>query len=172
MPYMRAKGKPGSGAEFSECKTYRYSLWRRWRNWNRDVELASGFLAFVGLNPSTADEYRDDPTIRRCIRFAKDWGFDGLVMLNAYALRSTDPKKLKMVLDPVGKENDDAIERWSKRCKMVVAAWGNHCSSQREQAVLQAIDKPVHTLGFTKTGKPKHPLYIKASTIPQLYWEP
>jgi hypothetical protein len=79
-------------------------------------------LALVGLNPSTADELRDDPTIRRCIRFAKDWGFDGLYMLNAFGFRETDPKEMKRATDPIGPENIYWISKIGKQSTMVVAA--------------------------------------------------
>jgi hypothetical protein len=87
-----------SGAEFSECQQYRYTLWRTW-------DSQADRVMFIGLNPSTADETEDDPTIRRCIRFAKDWGYGGILMMNAYAYRSTAPRGLKQVTDPIGPRN-------------------------------------------------------------------
>lgn len=120
----------------------------------------------VGLNPSTADEWQDDPTIRRCINFARDWGFGCLVMANAYAYRSTDPKGLWSVDDPVGPENDDALQSLAQMAGMVLVAWGVNCKPERQEQVLELLDRPVHCLGTTKEGFPKHPLYIARSQKP------
>ena len=81
-------------------------------------------IAFIGLNPSTADEINDDPTIRRCIGFARRWGFGGMYMLNVFAYRSTNPRELRAATDPVGPRNDAALLTTSRRCDMVVACWG------------------------------------------------
>lgn len=97
-----------SGAEFSPCRVWRYALWRRW-----DFGSRCNMVAFVGLNPSTADESLDDATIRRCINFAKSWGYDGMYMLNAYAFRATDPRDMKAFHEPIGKDNDCTIARIS-----------------------------------------------------------
>ena len=86
-----------SNAKFSKDRAYRYALWRTW-----DDSLEK--LLFIGLNPSTADEIKDDPTMRRCIRFSKDFGFGGFIMANIFAFRSTDPKKLKKIKNPIGKK--------------------------------------------------------------------
>ena len=126
-------------------------------------------VMFVGLNPSTADESKNDPTIRRCIRFATDWGFGGLFMMNAYAFRATDPAVMKMASDPVGPDNDAFLREYATKSKLVVAAWGVHCSDDRELAVLDSVDQSVHCLGTTKAGKPRHPLYIRSDTEPELY---
>jgi len=98
-----------SGAGFSECRAYRYALWRRW-----DWQGYANQVMFVGLNPSTADETEDDPTIRRCIRFAKDWGCGSLLMLNAYAWRATKPRDLHAYggyADAIGYSNDNTNGR-------------------------------------------------------------
>jgi len=155
------------GAEFSDCRRYRYVLWRRW-----NFQSYANQVMFIGLNPSTADEMEDDPTIRRCVGFAKDWGYGGILMLNAYAFHSTDPKGLKAVIDPVGPQNDEALGYRRSQCGLVIAAWGSHCSPDREMQVCQAIGKVIHCLGRTKSGKPKHPLYLKADTKPDVYWDP
>lgn len=155
-----------SGAEFSSCRTYRYVLWRRWA-WNGYANQ----VMFVGLNPSTADESEDDPTIRRCIRFAKDWGYGGLLMMNAFAFRATDPKVMKAASDPVGPANDEAFGYRRTQVGLIVAAWGTHCPVDRERAVCRAISRPIHCLGTTKSGAPKHPLYLKADTRREI-WTP
>lgn len=156
-----------SGAEFSPCMTYRYCLWRRW-----DWQGYANQVMFIGLNPSTADESDDDPTIRRCIRFAKDWGYGGLLMMNAYAFRATDPRKMKASMAPVGPYNDDALGYRRTQVGLIVAAWGCNCSESREEAVCRAIGQTVHCLGKTKAGRPKHPLYLKADTKPEVFWTP
>lgn len=156
-----------SGAEFSDCRKYRYILWRRWA-W----EGYGNQVMFIGLNPSTADEREDDPTIRRCVRFAKDWGFGGLLMMNAFAFRATDPKGMKAAADPVGPSNDEAFGYWCTQVGLIVAAWGSHCSNEREWQVCRAIGGPIHCLGRTKAGRPKHPLYLRADTKPELFWLP
>lgn len=152
-----------SGARFSECGRYRYSLWRR------EAGARIGDLcAFVGLNPSTADETLDDPTIRRCRRFAADWGFRGIVMINAFAFRSTYPCALSTVSDPVGYSNDDAIRRVAANCGAVVCCWGNHGSYlNRGHSVRRMLRRgglSVSHMGLTKIGQPKHPLYLLATT--------
>lgn len=151
------------GAEFSECRAWRYSLWRRW-DWQLDQVM------FIGLNPSTADEREDDPTIRRCIRFARDWGYGGLLMMNAFAFRATDPKNMKAAKDPIGPGNDEALKFRQTQVGLIVAAWGAHCSPQRELEVCEIIGRPIYCLGKTKNGSPKHPLYLRADTKPELFW--
>ena len=156
-----------SGAEFSECRTYRYVLWRRW-----DWQGYANQIMFIGLNPSTADETEDDPTIRRCLRFARDWGYGGLLMMNAFAFRATDPKVMKAAADPVGPGNDEAFGYRRSQVGMIVAAWGENCPAKREQRVLQVIGQTIHCLGKTKSGRPKHPLYLRADTKPEVFWTP
>lgn len=146
-----------SSASFSRCKKYRYTLTRTW-----DTKLPK--VMFVGLNPSTADAEVDDPTVRRCVRFARDWGFGGLVLTNLFAFRSTDPKRLKAVADPVGPENDLAIGKACKSVDCVVVAWGVHGTlSNRDRVVLAMLESP-NCLGVTSSGAPRHPLYLAACT--------
>ncbi|MFG1846697.1 DUF1643 domain-containing protein [Micromonospora carbonacea] len=151
-----------STATFSPCRTWRYSLTRRWRP---DTEA----VAFLMLNPSTADAMVLDPTIRRCIGFAKQWGFGGLLVLNCFALRSTDPAALKTHPDPVGPDNDAVIVDWLGRLSgPVVAAWGVHATYRGRDAqvadLVRAAGRPLVCLGVTKGGQPRHPLYVPAST--------
>ena len=108
-----------SSAKFSSCRTYRYSLTRIWDD-------SKETCVFIGLNPSTADENDDDPTIRRCIRFAKDWGFGRLVMVNLFSYRATDPKVMKSTPHPIGDDNDKHLLAECGKAQLVVAAWGNH----------------------------------------------
>jgi hypothetical protein len=155
------------GATFSKCRKYRYTLWRRW-----SVDDSAKMLMFIGLNPSTADETQDDPTVRRCIRFAMDWGYGGLLMMNAFAFRATDPKVMKAEPEPVGPGNDRAFRTHRTRVGLIIAAWGTHCVLEREQRICKVIDRPIHCLGQTKAGRPKHPLYLRADTEPELFWSP
>lgn len=156
-----------SGAEFSDCRTYRYVLWRKW-NWQGYANQ----LMFIGLNPSTADEAKDDPTVRRCIRFAKDWGFGGVLMLNVFAFRATNPRDMKAAADPVGPANDEAFGYRRTQVGLIVAAWGTYCPPERAHTVCRAIGKPIHCLGRTKDGSPRHPLYLRADSKLEIFWTP
>ena len=131
---------------------------------------------FIGLNPSTADEIDDDPTVRRCIRFGRDWGYNGLVMMNAYAFRATQPKVMKASLVPVGPDNDTWLRFLGHEVirgdGIIIAAWGTHCTEERERQVCEIIGRPIHCLGRTQAGRPKHPLYLKADTQPEAFWTP
>jgi hypothetical protein len=155
-----------TGALFSPCRRWRYLLWRRW-------DSSKGICAFIGLNPSTADETQDDPTIRRCIRFAKDWGYGQLWMLNAYAFRATDPKVMKAQGgNALGPQNNGYIVAAAGWADIVVAAWGAHCDPQRERDIATVVgsrNMRLHVLGFTKDGHPRHPLYVPADTQP-IFW--
>lgn len=144
-------------AVFSPCRTWRYTLTRHWADPVRIV-------AFIGLNPSTADEANDDPTIRRIIGFAKDWGFDGLLMLNAFAYRSTDPQGLKIVTDPIGPDNDRHLVESAAKAEIVVACWGNPgLWFGRQAQVVKLLGDKLHCLGKNQNGTPKHPLYLPKS---------
>jgi hypothetical protein len=154
-----------SGAVFSPCRTWRYELWRRWD----DSRQA---CVFIGLNPSTADETANDPTIRRCIDFAKRWDCGALVMLNLYAFRATDPRDMLKATDPVGPENDAALRRCTERAGTIVAAWGTNADPVRAELACLLINRPIMCLRLTKEGCPQHPLYIPADTKPIAYWMP
>lgn len=156
--YLSAIGEQ-SGAKFSECRRYRYTLWRCW-----NVDLPK--IAFAGLNPSTADASKLDPTCTRCIDFASRWGFGTYIMLNLFAYRSTDPAGLRLVEDPVGACNDECIELVTQDVDCVVAAWGAHSHpllKARAEHVLSLVPNP-KCLGTTKGGSPRHPLYVPGNT--------
>jgi hypothetical protein len=152
-----------SSAKFSPCRQYRYSLWRQW---------SKGFkiCTFIGLNPSTADETINDPTIRRCIKFAKDWGFDQLCMLNLFAYRATDPAVMKAYPSPIGEENDKTIAKIVRDSHQVIAAWGTHGAhlgrADQVRRLIQSIEVPLYCLNENEDGSPAHPLYQKANVIP------
>ena len=116
-----------TGATFSTCRTFRYTLCRIW---NANVPP----LLCILLNPSTADEVKNDPTVERCERRAISGGFGGLIVCNAFALRSTDPGVLRTVVDPVGPDNDDAILKMAKMAGQVVCGWGTHGNFMNDPA--------------------------------------
>lgn len=152
----------GATATFSACRTWRYSLTR---TWEPNVER----IGFLMLNPSTADAFTVDRTVARCMDFARRWGFGGLLVLNCFALRSTDPKALKTHPDPVGPDNDTVIADWLGRVDgPVVAAWGVHATygdrAARVTELVHAAGRQMFCLGTTKGGQPRHPLYVPAST--------
>lgn len=151
-----------SSATFSPCRKYRYALVRVW---NESLPHAT----FIGLNPSTADEQADDPTVRRCIGFARAWGFGSVALGNLFALRATDPKYLLRVSDPVGPENDAWILRLQQESDFVVAAWGCHGRIRdRGNQVAKTLIQP-YCLGLTRSGAPRHPLYLRGDTKPFLF---
>lgn len=146
----------GAGsAVFGGGGRYRYLLQRRWGTGNR-------FALYVMLNPSTADEEKDDPTVRRCIMRAQALGYDGIEVCNLFAFRATDPRQMMASqIDPVGPKNDVYIRAAARTAKLIIVAWGAHGSYlSRDRAVLALLPRPVYCLGRTAGGLPKHPLYI------------
>jgi hypothetical protein len=145
-----------NSAIFSACGNYRYRLERRWDD--------HALLGWVMLNPSTADAERDDPTIRRCVGFAKQMGFSGIVVCNLFAWRATNPKELELVPHPVGDANDGHLLLLAKECSTVIAGWGGHGRLLfRDRAVMKLMPN-LQALGLTKTGCPRHPLYLPYSS--------
>lgn len=150
----------GHSAIFSEDRVYRYALERRW---------GSGpFVLFVMLNPSTADEHVDDQTIRRCVGFARDWGYGGLIVANLFAFRATDPRELATVEDPVGPDCDVWLDTCSARSALVVVAWGSHRrAAWRAGEVLERFDTlacGIGCLGRNADRSPRHPSRLARST--------
>lgn len=153
-----------SGAKFSEDKKYRYTLWRQWNS-------AGERVAFVMLNPSTADAWTNDPTVERCHRRAIQWGFGSLVVVNIFALRSTDPAKLYTDSDPVGPENDKHLHHAAKYSHLIVCGWGSHGKLLKRGdtalAILRAASaKLPFCLKQNADGQPAHPLYLPYSLKP------
>lgn len=171
-----------SGAEISPDGRYRYLLWREWRGthdpknwrWFSGKDGAGHPIGeplaclFVMLNPSTADAELDDPTIRRCVGFAKAWKFERLEVVNLFAYRATSPRDLLALThkdDPVGDRNQNWVERSAADAGLIVCAWGAHGGHLGQDETLRGwlpSDKPCHALGFTAAGHPRHPLYLKA----------
>jgi len=182
------------GAHVSNCGTYRYCLWREWRlhpepaiwhMWEDDdgnpvVDGAGQQIGeplacvFVMLNPSTADGDVDDPTIRRCVAFAKRFGFDRLEVVNLFAYRATKPSDMFDAapnLDVIGWENQNHVNRALDGAGMIICAWGAHGGfAGQDETMLGWIDvgnwrdAPVVALGTTKEGHPRHPLYLKSDS--------
>lgn len=155
-----------SEATFSPDGLYRYRLARYFNDKGIDGKM----LLFIMLNPSTADAVENDPTVTRCINYAKEWGFDGLIVGNVYAYRSTDPKGMKAVPDPVGPENEAYLCDIHTEASMTVCAWGRHGIS-REYRIKELLDGDLWALKLTHDGHPQHPLYQKANLEPVL-WRP
>lgn len=144
-------------AVISDCNLYRYFLSRKWGEGKK--------MLIIGLNPSIADANIDDPTIRRCIGFAKREGYSELWMANLFAFRSTDPKGLKTAIDPIGKENTQYLIDLSQKADITLVAWGTLGDYlNRDQEVLKLLKNP-HCFGKTKNGSPKHPLYLALNTL-------
>jgi hypothetical protein len=149
-------------AEITDCGKYRYVLWRTW-------DKSRPWVLFVCLNPSTADGQVDDPTVGKCVRFAESWGFGGVRLANLFALRSSTPKRLIEVADPVGPENDCWLRKLGREAGLVVAAWGNHGKLQgRSNHVVSLIDQ-WHCISVNKTEEPAHPLFLSGVLKPIRY---
>lgn len=173
-----------AGARISADGKYRYRLWREWRgthdpkNWRwlgaKDgAEQPLGdpkSCVFVMLNPSTADGERDDPTIRRCVGFAKRWNFERLEVVNLFAYRATKPKTIFDLLanggDPIGWQNSEIVGEVATDAGLIVCAWGAHGDLGEQDEIMRGwlLPLPCFALGFTKDGHPRHPLYAPADS--------
>ena len=151
-----------SGALFSPCRRWRYLLWRQW-------DPAKPVANFLMLNPSTADEFKLDPSCTRARHYAEAWGYGSLIVTNVFGWRSTDPEGMKAVKDPVGPANDAAIVRAARQAEIVVCAWGNHGAFQERSSRVKALLKEIelHTLRVNANGEPAHPLYLPGSLRPR-----
>ena len=174
-----------------EMNPYRYTLERDVRPDQRLTEALgavepSGTVCFVMLNPSTADETEDDPTIRKCIGFAQRWHFAKLTVGNLWPYRATSPKDLFNCDDPDpsagyydngiapgGGDNDDALWDLFEEADQVICAWGAHAprmwrlgyfGPDIEYMLSQDFSPPAMCLGYTKSGQPRHPLMLPYST--------
>lgn len=158
-------GEIHRSAVMSSDGQYRWSLQRTW-----DTRPP---MAWVMLNPSTADAYTDDPTIRRCMRFASNWGYGGMTVVNLYALRSTNPQNLWQHPDPIGPTNDESLRFVAEHYPLIVCAWGAKARQDRAIAAGAILWRcyehggQLASLGWTKTEwGPRHPLYVRAETLP------
>ena len=160
------KDDAASTANYSDCERYRYDLTRIW---DQDGQK----IAFVMLNPSTATEVQNDPTVERCERRARALGYGAFRVCNIFAWRDTDPKKMRKAVDPVGPANDQARRDACHWATTVVCAWGTHGEHQQRgpavEALMRDTQKPLYHLGLSKAGHPKHPLYISYSQQPELW---
>lgn len=151
------KGDAPSVAVYSPCERYRYLLTRTW-------DPAGRRALFVMLNPSTATEVQNDPTVERCERRARALGFGAFRVTNIFAFRATDPRVMRAAADPVGPGNDAAIRDSVPWADLIVCAWGTHGAhrgrGQEVERLLRATGRPLHHLGLSRDGHPKHPLYI------------
>ena len=155
---MKVDNEP-SGAVFTDDRTHRLYLWRRWNE-------QKPWVMFIGLNPSTANEGVNDPTVRRCVGFAKRWGYGGMFMCNVFTLVSTDPKKLN-VETPIALGASLAMRVIRGRCSKAVAGWGNlitqvRVGEEQVERIKRALS-PLDCLGMTNLGQPRHPLYLPYS---------
>lgn len=152
-------------ATLSDDRTYRYRLTRTW-----DTTLPT--CVFIMLNPSTADETKNDPTIRRCIKYAETWGYGKLVVGNLFAYRTSDPDELTTIEDPVGPENDRYLKEICTPDRLVVVAWGNNgtlddrCYDVMDKLYGWLGERPF-AIGTTKHGHPWHPLRKPSDVIPR-----
>ena len=157
------KGDAPSTAIYSDCERYRYSLTRVWSPSGRRVN-------FVMLNPSTATEVQNDPTVERCERRARALGYGSFAVTNIFAWRDTDPKAMRAAPDPVGCDNDAAIAERALWAQDVIAAWGTHGAfmerGARVEQILRETGQPLFHLGLSKAGHPKHPLYLPYAQSP------
>ncbi|TQS70291.1 DUF1643 domain-containing protein [Rhodobacteraceae bacterium] len=167
------KGDAPSVAVYSDCEHYRYLLTRIW-------DPTRPRALFIMLNPSTATEVQNDPTVERCERRARTLGFGGFRVTNIFAYRATDPKVMRAQSDPVGPENDRAILdslAWAGAPEdRIICAWGAHGAHLARGAavadLLRPCQLPLYHLGLTKAGQPKHPLYIAYEKQPELWVTP
>lgn len=151
-------------AKLSRDRKYRYVLTREWND-----GPSKGIVNFICLNPSTADETEDDPTVRRCIGFAKAWGFEGIAVTNLFALRATDPKALQEEhINPIGDLNDSFLKMWARKSTITVAAWGTHGAllgrGQQVKAMMEEFTE-LRVFGLTQEGHPRHPLYLPKTLV-------
>jgi len=160
------KGDAASVALYSECERYRYALTRVWDEGGSRVH-------FLMLNPSTATELQNDPTVERCERRARALGHGAFCVTNIFAWRDTDPRAMRRALDPVGPENDAAILDAANWASATVCAWGTHGAHLNRgpevEAMLRAAGAPLLHLGLSRQGHPKHPLYIGYAVQPMVW---
>jgi hypothetical protein len=155
--------QPVKTAIFCPDRVYRYELWRRWS------DDGAGYVNFICLNPSKADENTDDPTVKKCVKFAQRWGYDAICITNLFAYRATDPNDMKAFPDPCGFGNTRYLKEVASNAALIVCAWSQHgsfnCRSSVVKRLLRRFD--LHYLRMSHAqGEPWHPLYIPDITWP------
>ncbi len=156
---LKTPNTADTGAVFSDCDTYRYLLWHEWAP-------EKSAVAFVGLNPSCARVQDTNPTFKRCVNYAKYWGFGRIYLVNLFAYRASTPQQLRQAKHPVGTDNDKTLVEIARQSELVVAAWGNDGQYLQRSAQVRALLPRLHVLKVNRTGEPAHPLYLKASLKP------
>ncbi|WP_298915542.1 DUF1643 domain-containing protein [uncultured Roseobacter sp.] len=155
-----------SEAAYSDCGNYRYRLTRVWDETRPKVN-------FIMLNPSKADEIRNDPTVERCQRRAEHLGFGAFRVTNIFAWRDTDPTAMRRAKEPIGPLNDAVLRASALWADQVIVAWGVHGAHQERgnsvADLLSGLDKPLYHLGLSKEGHPRHPLYLAYSKLPEIW---
>lgn len=161
--------EPKKQAVISDCKKYRFALSRIW-------DHQKPMAMFIMLNPSTADAKQDDPTIRRCISFAKSWGYGGIIVCNLFPFRATNPKEL-LVRENISTQislNSFYIRQLQEHCRVIILAWGNENILDKIFKEHYPVGKlsflkleKIHYLELSKNGTPKHPLYLPQTLKPQ-----
>jgi len=150
-------------ATFSMCRTWRYELRRIWDD-------RKPFVLFICLNPSTADETKNDPTVTRCIKYAERWGYGGMVMANIFAFRATKPKVMKAFHAPIGPENDRYLKQLHSMAGITICAWGNHGKFKNRGIEVYSFLRSPYCLKTTGSGHPGHPLYLRADARPTPFY--
>lgn len=146
-------------ANISKDKIYRYTLSRTW-------DSTKPTVLFIGLNPSIADENVDDPTVTRCINFAKNWGYGTLLMANLFAYRTTYPKEIYLIDDPIGKDNDYYLLECVKQSDLIIACWGNNGTYMDREKIIKELVPNLYCLQKNKNGTPHHPLRLPRNINP------
>lgn len=151
-----------------EASAYRYSLTRTWSQVEVNKPPVHAAALFVLLNPSTATAEKDDPTIRRCVGYAKRWGFGGVWIGNIFAFRATDPADMKRAEDPIGPRNDEYLWHLAASADLIVCGWGQHAGYQQRGRAVQRLLRTfeLKCLKLTKYGEPCHPLYLRGDLEP------
>lgn len=157
MSKIKSTFKDNSGAYFSLYRNKRYCLWRIW-------DRSKPLIMFIGLNPSIADEKSNDPTIRRVIKFADDWGYGGVYMLNLFPFIETNSKKLKPYSQAAMVKNDAYLKHIGNRCQDVVFAWGKNPYAKLREKQIQEMFPNAKCLCKNNDGSPRHPLYVPSNT--------
>ncbi|MFZ6767810.1 DUF1643 domain-containing protein [Undibacterium sp. Di26W] len=164
-PIVCAQNLQARKTILSPGRHYRYVLWRKVGTDPNNNTVCT----FVMLNPSTADETVNDPTITRCMGFAESWGYGWLCVVNLFACRATDPDDMQRFFDPVGPDNDAWLQLVVAEADMVVAAWGVNGSYKNRDVIVKKTLPKLHVLKLTKYRHPAHPLYLKKTLGPQLW---